>query len=70
MCLDSALDLWPPGCLIFELRSVASRIGRSELQCAAFPLGVGNLGSDKLVKMASFQQSKRSDNKRYTVEVR
>ena len=39
MCLDSALDLWPPG--HFELGCFASRIGRSQIECAAlgFPYG-------------------------------
>ena len=33
MCLDSALDLWPPG--HFALGSFASRIGCSEMECSA-----------------------------------
>ena len=33
MCLDSALDLTPLG--HFELGFFASRIGRSEMECAA-----------------------------------
>ena len=33
MSLDSALDLWPPG--HFELGFLASRIGLSEMKCAA-----------------------------------
>ena len=33
MRLDSALDLWSPG--NYELRFIASRIGRSEMECAA-----------------------------------
>ena len=32
MCLDSALDLWPPG--HFALEFFASRIGRSEMECS------------------------------------
>ena len=32
MCLDSALDLWPPG--YFELGFFASRIGCSEMEYA------------------------------------
>ena len=33
ICLDSALDLWPPG--HFELEFFASRIGSTETECAA-----------------------------------
>ena len=33
VCLDSALDLWPPG--HFELGFFASRIRRSEMECSA-----------------------------------
>ena len=33
MCLDSALDLWPPG--HFELGFFASRIGRAAMEYAA-----------------------------------
>ena len=33
MCLDSSLDLWPSG--NFELGLFASRIGCSEMECAA-----------------------------------
>ena len=33
MCLDSALELWPPG--HFELECLVSRIGRSEMECSA-----------------------------------
>ena len=32
-CLDSALDLWPPG--HFALGFFASRIGRLERECSA-----------------------------------
>ena len=34
MCLDSALDLWPPG--HFALGFFASRIGRSEMECSTY----------------------------------
>ena len=40
MCLDSALDLWPPG--HFALGFFASRIGRSEMECSA--LGFSYVG--------------------------
>ena len=33
MCLDSALDLWPPG--HFALEFFAPQIGRSEMECSA-----------------------------------
>ena len=33
MCLDSALDLWPPG--HFALECFASQIERSEMECSA-----------------------------------
>ena len=33
MCLDSALDLWPPG--HFALEFFASQIERSEMECSA-----------------------------------
>ena len=33
VCLDSVLDLWPPG--HFELGFFASRIRRSEMECSA-----------------------------------
>ena len=36
MCLDSVMDLWPPG--HFELGFSASRLGRPEMECAAFGL--------------------------------
>ena len=31
-CLDSALDLWPPG--LFALEFFAPQIGRSEMECS------------------------------------
>ena len=68
--LDSALDLWSPG--HFELGFFASRIRRSEMECSA--LGFSYVRwkprNEQLAKMGSFHQSKRSDNKWYTVEVR
>ena len=45
MCLDSALDLWPPG--HSELRFFASRIGCAEMECAVLLLRVVNLEMDK-----------------------
>ena len=70
MCLDSALDLWPPG--HFELGFFASRIRRSEMECSA--LGFSYVRwkprNEQLAQMGSFHQSKRSDNKQYAVEVR
>ena len=33
MCLDSVLDLWPPG--HFALEFFATQIGRSEMECSA-----------------------------------
>ena len=70
MCLDSALDLWPPG--HFALGFFASRIGRSEMECSA--LGFSYVRwkprNEQLAQMGSFHQSKRSDNKQYAVEVR
>ena len=70
MCLDSALDLWPPG--HFALEFFASQIGRSEMECSA--LGFSYVRwkprNGQLAKMCSFHQSKRSDNKQYAVEVR
>ena len=36
MCLDSVMGLWPPG--HFELGFFASRLGRPEMECAAFGL--------------------------------
>ena len=70
MCLDSALDLWPPG--HFELGFFASRIRRSEMECSAlgFSYERWKPRNGQLAKMRSFHQSKRSDNKQYTVEVR
>ena len=70
MCLDSALDLWPPG--HFALEFFASQIGRLEMECSA--LGFSYVRwkprNGQLAKMRSFHQSKRSDNKQYAVEVR
>ena len=70
MCLDSALDLWPPG--HFALEVFASQIGRSEIECSAlgFSYERWKPRNGQLAKMRSFHQSKRSDNKQYTVEVR
>ena len=63
ICLDSALDLWPPG--HFELVFFASWIGRSEMECAA--LGFSNVRNKPrnghLAKMGSFQHNKWSDSK-------
>ena len=70
MCLDSALDLWPPG--HFALGFFA-RIGRSEMECSALGLlmYVENHETDNsLLKMGSFHQSSRSNNNRYAVEVK
>ena len=70
MCLDSALDLWPPG--HFALEFFATQIGRSEMECSA--LGFSYVRwkprNKQLAKMRSFRLSKRSDNKQYAVEVR
>ena len=70
VCLDSALDLWPPG--HFELGFFASRIRRSEMECSA--LGFSYVRwkprNEQLAQMGSFHQSKRSDNKQYAVEAR
>ena len=70
MCLDSALDLWPPG--HFALGFFASRIGRLEMECSA--LGFSYVSwkprNGQLAKLGSFHQSKRSDNKWYAVKVR
>ena len=70
MCLDSALDLWPPG--HFELGFFASRIRRSEMECSA--LGFSYVRwkprNEQLAQMGSFHQSKFSDNKQYAVEAR
>ncbi|XP_066016273.1 uncharacterized protein [Pocillopora verrucosa] len=48
MCLDSALDLWPPG--HFELVFFASRIGRSEMECAA--LGFSYVSEEHIISSA------------------
>ena len=63
MCLDSALDLWPPG--HFELGFFASQIGRLEIECSAlgFSYVRGKPRSGQSAKMGYFHQSKRSDNK-------
>ena len=70
MCLDSSLDLWPPG--HFPLEFFASQIERSEMECSA--LGFSYVRwkprNEQLAQMGSFHQSKRSDNKQYAVEVR
>ena len=54
MCLDSALDLWPPG--HFELGFSASRIRRSEMgvQPWAFLMCVENLEMNNSLKWALF----------------
>ena len=63
MCLDSALDLWPPG--HFELRFFTSWIKHSEMECAA--LGFYYVRSKprngQFAKIAFFQHSKLSDSK-------
>ena len=63
MCLDSALDLWPPG--HFEVGFFASQIGRLEIECSAlgFSYVCGKPRNGQLAKMGYFHQSKRSDNK-------
>ena len=70
MCLDSVLDLWPPG--HFALEFFATQIGRSEMECSA--LGFSYVRwkprNEQLAQMGSFHQSKRSDNKQYAVEAR
>ena len=70
ICLDSALVLWSPG--HFELGFFASRLRRSEMECSAlgFSYERWKPRNEQLAKMGSFHQSKRSDNKWYTVEVR
>ena len=54
MCLDSALDLWPPG--HFALGFFASRMGRSEwsAQPWAFLMYVENLEMDNSLKCVLF----------------
>ena len=63
MCLDSALDLWPPG--HFALEFFASRIGRSEMECS--DVGSSYVGgkprNGQLAERSSFHQSKGSGNK-------
>ena len=63
MCLDSALDLWPPG--HFALEFFASRIGRSEMECSdlGFSYVRGKPRNGQLAKRGSFHQSKVSGNK-------
>ena len=62
MCLDSALDLWPPG--HFALEFFASRIGRSEMECSdvGFSYVRGKPRNGQLAKRGSFHQSKVSAN--------
>ena len=57
MCLDSALDLWPPG--HFALEFFASRIGRSEMECSdvGFSYVRGKPRNGQLAKRGSFHQS-------------
>ena len=53
MCLDSTLNLWAPG--HFELGFFASRIGRSEVGCAALGFFyVVNLKMDNSFKWVLF----------------
>ena len=63
MCLDSALDLWPPG--HFALEFFASRIGRSEMECSdvGFSYVRGKPRNGQLAIRGSFHQSKVSGNK-------
>ena len=63
MCLDSALDLWPPG--HFALEFFASRIGRSEMECSdvGFSYVRGKPRNGQLAKRGSFHQSKVSGYK-------
>ena len=63
MCLDSALDLWPPG--HFALEFFASRIGRSEMECSdvGFSYVRGKPRNGQLAKRGSFHQNKVSGNK-------
>ena len=70
ICLDSALALWSPG--HSELGFFTSRIRRSEMECSAlgFSYERWKRRNGQLAKMRPFHQSKRSDNKRYAVEVR
>ena len=51
-CLDSALDLWPPG--HFALEFFAPQIGRSEMECSAFLMYVENLEMDNSLKCVLF----------------
>ena len=70
MCLDSALDLWPPG--HFALEFFASRNGCSEMESSAlgFFCVCRKPRNGQLPKMGSFHQSMGSNNKQYAVEVR
>ena len=70
MCLNSALDLWPPD--HFAAEFFAFQVGRSEMECSALGFSQVRLKprNGQLAKMRSFYQSKRSDNKQYAVEVR
>ena len=55
ICLDLALDLWPPG--HFALGFFASRIGRSEMECSALGsvlMYVENLEMDNSLKWVLF----------------
>ena len=76
MCLDSALDLWPPGHFAreffagifrgnFSREFFASRIGRSEMECSevGFSYVRGKPRNGQLAKRGSFHQSKVSGNK-------
>ena len=63
MCLNSELDLWPPG--HFALGFFAFRIGCSEMECSAlgFFCVRRKPRNGQLPKVGSFHQSMRSDNK-------
>ena len=56
VCLDSALDLWPPG--HFALEFFASQIGRSEMECSAlgFSYVRENLEMDNSLKWVLFMK--------------
>ena len=56
MCLDSALDLWPPG--HFALEFFASQIGRSEMECSALSFSYvrKNLEIDNSLKWVLFMK--------------
>ena len=70
MCLNSALDLWPPD--HFAAEFFAFQVGRSEMECSALGFSQIRLKprNGQFAKMRSFYQSKRSDNEQYAVEVR